>query len=130
MMYREAGDEAALDFDSIMGGTQNKGLLSRPVRQFFHWREPGGETGSDRANNYRRPHGAARCDPRGEEKLLNRFDKTFWKRANEQTSIPESNRISGASADFATPSVGKYEFTPAPSFRSHVAIEVGVGATR
>jgi hypothetical protein len=49
---------------------------------------------------------------------------------DEPKSILESNRIGGAPADFAAPPVGKYEFSPVPSFRCHVAIEVGVEATR
>jgi hypothetical protein len=51
------------------------------------------------------------------------------KKVNEQKSILESNRIGGAPADFAAPPVGEYEFPPAPSFRCHVAIAVGVEAT-
>ncbi len=56
--------------------------------------------------------------------------EVFWKMAYEQTSLVESNRIGGAPANFAAPSVGKYDVPPAPSFRCHVAIEGGVEATR
>jgi hypothetical protein len=53
------------------------------------------------------------------------------KGVNEQKSIPESNRIGGDAADVAAPPVGgKYEFPPAPSFRSRMAVAVGVEATQ
>jgi hypothetical protein len=48
----------------------------------------------------------------------------------EQKSTSESNRIGGAAADFASPSFGEHEYRPAPSFRCHVAIAIGVEATQ
>jgi hypothetical protein len=51
------------------------------------------------------------------------------KRANEQKSILESNRIGGAPAGFAAPAAGEYEFQSAPPFRCRMAIAVGVEAT-
>jgi hypothetical protein len=60
----------------------------------------------------------------------NRFDRAFWEEVDEQKSILENSWIDGAPAGFAAPPVGKYKFSPVPSFRCHLAIEVGVEATR
>jgi len=50
--------------------------------------------------------------------------------ADEPKSILESNRIGGPPTYFAARPAGKYDFPPAPSFRCHVAIAVGVEATQ
>jgi hypothetical protein len=60
----------------------------------------------------------------------NRFDRVSLGRINEPTGILENSRIDSAPTDFAAPLVGKYEFSAVPSCRCHVAIEVGVEATR
>jgi hypothetical protein len=49
---------------------------------------------------------------------------------NEPKIILESNRLSGAPADFAAAPFGEYEFPPPPSFRCYMAIAVGMEATR
>jgi hypothetical protein len=68
-------------------------------------------------------------DPRGAGGHSSKNCAKGLKRANEQKSILESDRIGGPPADFAARPVGKYDFPPAPSFRCHVAIAVGVEAT-